>query len=108
MTDSALPLADALRLALKAAEAVADTGDGGSANLDSAFLFARRGMTARRFEESALAAGVGAYRSHHRFWRGWFLEVQWGQGARRTQMAEAAVATLKEAGWDACVYYVLD
>lgn len=105
-------LATALAAAYHAAMAVKDDGDdGGSCNLDCAFLHAQRGLTSAMVRRAANAAHVGVgerYRSN--LWNGWFVHVgaHCGQGYMRTRMAEAATRALRDAGEDASTYYRID
>lgn len=102
-------LAAALAAAKHAALAVQESDDGGSANLDCAFLDAQPGLTAAAVRRAAEAAGVSlGVRQRSRWWNGWFVHVTSGQGAMRTRMAEAAAKALKEAGESATVYYKVD
>lgn len=109
LTPRELRLATALAAAKQAALAAQPGADGGSANLDSAFLNARRGLTAASVRRAAEAAGVtlGA-RRRGKWWNGWTVQVGQGQGAMRTRTAEAAAKALNAAGESATVYYQVD
>ncbi|HET7486859.1 MAG TPA: hypothetical protein VFJ85_02955 [Acidimicrobiales bacterium] len=111
LSPRAVALASALAAAKHAALAVQGEDDGGTANLDSPFLFpGEPRLTAPVVQRAAAAAGVhigSRYRSS--FWNGWFLgSLVKGQGAMRTRMAEAAAKALQGAGEDAGVYYRID
>jgi hypothetical protein len=108
MSASVEGLTQAFRLARKAAEEAQGTEDGGTANLDSAFLYARLGLTEATVQRAATAAGISVRRHNTRFWRGWFIEVARGQGAMRTRMARAAHEALQAAGQESSVYYQID
>lgn len=100
-------LASALTAAKNAAVAAKTDDDGGSANLDSPFLYFS-GLRADAVRLAAEAAGVSVSRHRTRWWNGWFVHVAEGQGANRTRMAEAAVDALRVAGEEAAVYYQTD
>jgi hypothetical protein len=101
-------LTQAFRAASLAAEFAKPGDDGGTANFDSAFLYAKRGLTGAKVQEAAKEAGVSVRRRDSRWWKGWFVEVGAGQGAMNTRMAEAACKALQEAGLEASVYYQID
>lgn len=102
-------LASALAAAKHAALAAQPGDDGGSANLDSAFLNAVPGLRGESVRRAAEAAGVSlGTRQRGKWWNGWFVHVGGGQGAMRTRTAEAAAAALVAAGESATVYYKVD
>lgn len=101
-------LTQAFRLARNAAEEVQGTEDGGTANFDSCFLYARLGLNEATVRRAASAAGITVRRHRTRHWQGWFIEVDHGQGAMRTRMAEAAHKALAAAGQGSSVYYQID
>lgn len=111
VTPRAGRLAEALRAARAAAEAAVnrDDDDGGSANLDTAFLYATRGLRETTVRQAAEAAGVHlGPRQRGRWWNGWMVHVGAGQGAMRTRSAVAAAEALVEAGEEATVYWQVD
>lgn len=102
-------LASALAAAKQAAVDVEPGDDGGSANLDTAFLHAQPGLRTDAVRRAAAAAGVAVGdRWRSRWWNGWMVHVEKGQGAMRTRMAEAAAEALRAAGESASVYYQVD
>lgn len=109
LTPREVRLAAALAAAKHAALAVQPGDDGGTANLDSAFLNAQPGLRGESVVRAAEAAGVLlGIRRRSKWWNGWFIHVTQGQGAMRTRMAEAAAAALNDAGESASVYYRID
>lgn len=102
-------LAAALAAAKHAALAGREGGDGGSCNLDSAFLDAKPGLRGESVARAAKAADVSlGIRWRTKWWNGWMVHVHQGQGAMRTRMAEAAAKALNDAGESASVYYRVD
>ena len=112
LTPTAQGLADAFKAAAEAATEAATeaTDDGGTCNLDSVFLRARRGRTAAAVKAAADAAGVTVTRTRGGYWNGWFVDVgERGQGAMRTRMVEAAYLALHAAGVKGTtIYYAMD
>lgn len=98
-------LAEAVRGAIAAGKAAADASpdDGGSANLDHVVLYGLRGVR----ETSLRNAGVDASKGRH---AGEFtLPTPFGgQGNRRYLGVQAMCKHLKDCGWSAYVYYVMD
>lgn len=102
---------------IKAADAAiaADPGpdDGGTCNLDSAFI-AAGGMREKQAKE--IATAVRAARPEamvHLSNGGWqgrmlMLSAYYGQAERRTTMAEAAKKSLAADGLEAYMYYQMD
>lgn len=109
LTEAQKALAAAFAAAKHAAQAAKPGDDGGTANLDCVFLSARRGLTAATVRKAAEVAGVAiSARWQSRWWNGWLVFISEGQGARNTRMAEAACRALRNAGYDASVYYQID
>lgn len=102
-------LTEAFRAAKDAALAVQGEDDGGTANLDSLFLYTRRGLRTGVVEGAAANAGVTVRRHDSSWWRGWFVGgVSCGQGAMNSRMVEAAAKAMQEHGEDVGVYYAID
>lgn len=96
-----------LRAAADAAEAVRKR-DGGACNLDTLSLYLKGGRAAR-VEAAAKAAGLSASRLRPGLFLIWPPHTaQWGQGRRRTALAEAMGAVLGARGWDVHVRYEID
>ena len=105
LTERQKSLATALAVAKMAALAAKPGDDGGSANLDCAFLYQRDGLRAPDVRKAAEAAGVSVSHCYSKWWRGWLVQVSEGQGAMNARMAEAAADALRSAGFEATVYY---
>lgn len=100
-------LTSTLRAAREAADAAASAvGDGGSANMDAAFLCDDRKSNA--VAGAIAAAGLSARWWRTRYWRGWMLSLSYGMGGKQTAGCEAFVRVLREAGFNAAVYYHVD
>ena len=104
-------LGRALQLAKRAAEAVSQSDDGGSCNLDAPMLFiGPRRLTERDLQQLAEdAPGTSLNRSQ------WFGRVcyivnvgSFGQGNNNTRTAEAVCSVLKDQGFDCTMYYKVD
>lgn len=101
-------LSEALINAVNAAAMLADTEDGGTCNLDMVTLKIKIPKKLTQYIsvklEKMLAHDWG------RLWKDYYLvDIPLsGQGNRRTRMAEAACQALKDAGYDARVYYQCD
>lgn len=98
-------LALALGVAKKEAEKYANIEDNGTCNFDSPMVLlkgAKIKTLKEMFEEEygVYAHYTGSYIIGHK--------IMCGQGWRRTKMAEAFAAKLRELGWDAYVNYVMD
>lgn len=98
-------LADALLRANESAMTKSGVDDGGSCNFDTAVI-KLRGIRAREAEQlpvrlSKITSG---------YWKGWYFVFGelWGQGNRRTAMAEAMAKSLENDGYESAVYYQLD
>ncbi len=95
-----------------AAALAADPGpdaDGGTSNFDTAAI-ELPGIRERFVEECAKAAGITATSFRWFGGRRWFFVFvpMYGQGDRRSRMAEAANRKLKELGLKACLYCQMD
>lgn len=91
--------------ARKYALAFATVDDGGTCCFDTAVIKLSRITKAQLSELPIRLSKVGS-----RGWSGCYFVYTplYGQGFRRTIMAEAAAKSLKEDGWDAFVYYMMD
>lgn len=99
--------------AAKEAAAKADPGnglenDGGTCNFDSPQFYAK-GARATTIEAIAKECGLSTMKLSG-WHRGWYclLGLTFGQGQRRTTMAEAATRALKDSGLAASTYYQMD
>ena len=103
-----------LREALSTANAVAlffkDTVDDGTSNFDHPMLLKPEGMTTKDIEEAFKLAHINFERVKSGTWKNFYhvLGVCFGQGYRRTTMAEKFVEALKQAGYTATVFYQVD
>lgn len=104
-------LVKALKKADLAAKEAEPNDDGGSANIDSVVIFLkgwRVKAIERVIELSGIRMDINPMTSW--MWRGgrfvWISSN--GQGYKRTKMAEAAVESLKDDGYDARCYYQMD
>lgn len=81
-----------------------DVKDGGSCNFDSPIINIKLTRKERETLEMFLTpVGEKGYKNCY------FVEIDLcGQGARRTKMAEVASQSLRNAGYNASVYYQLD
>jgi hypothetical protein len=83
--------------------------DGGSCNIDSCVLDLRKKPKGIDVEAALAAAGLPGFYSKGGFWRGWFIGApKGGQANMRTKQVEAIYKTLKEQGWEVCMYYQMD
>ena len=101
-----IALNNSLIKAAKAAKEFENFGnDGGSCNLD----FPAIKIDIRKNEIAKLDYKLG-YKLNTKLWKGWRpIEIPLeGMASRRTRMAEAAVKSMKEDGYDVRVYYQLD
>lgn len=98
----------ALVLATLAASEFADTEDGGTCNLDMVTLKIKIPKKLTQYISVKLEKMYA--RDWGRLWRGYYVVdiPLFGQGNRRTRMAEAACQALKDAGYDAMMYYQCD
>lgn len=94
----------ALSKAEQAAQKYNDTEDGGSCNFDTPIVR----LNATRKQLASLDWVVEEIGNHlHKGW--YFVGIKLsGQGNRRTRMAEAAAKSLKESGYEASVFYMVD
>lgn len=101
-------LNQALINAVNTAAMLDDTEDGGTCNFDMVTLKIK---IPKKFIQYIYVKLEKMYaRDWGRLWRGYYLvDIPLsGQGYRRTRMAEAACQALKDAGYDARVYYQCD
>ena len=102
-------IAAAIQDAVKAAHTFAAHDDGGTCNMDSAFIKAE-GMTDSEAEKIGRISGVRVYLLNSEVY-GRILVlggITDGQGFRRTKMAEAVQQTLTEKGLQSGVWYQVD
>lgn len=101
-------LNQALLNAVNAAAMLADTEDGGTCNFDMVALKIKIPKKLTQYISVKLEKMLA--RNWGRLWKGYYLvDIPLsGQGCRRTRMAEAACQALKDAGYDAQVYYQCD
>ncbi|OMF35215.1 hypothetical protein BK133_10915 [Paenibacillus sp. FSL H8-0548] len=93
-----------------ACEAVKDSDDGGTCNLDSCFLQIPR---ARETKVLDAIKAAGLYCRAKTLWgwigRGYMIKpTSGGQGDKRTKAVEAMSKELKQRGWDVTTYYKMD
>jgi hypothetical protein len=81
--------------------------DGGSANLDCAFLRVPRSRE-NKMEEAFEAAGVAGYKTKWFKMSGYMITPPGHQGNTRARAAEAMVKSLRESGYDALTYCQMD
>lgn len=101
-------LNQALINAVNAAAMLVDTEDGGACNFDMVTLKIK---IPKKFIQYISVKLEKMYACDWgRLWKGYYLvDIPLsGQGSRRTRMAEAACQALKDAGYDARVYYQCD
>lgn len=101
-------LNQALLNAVNAAAMLGDTEDGGTCNLDMVTLKIK---IPKKFIQYISVKLEKMYaRDWGRLWVGYYVVdiPLFGQGNRRTRMAEAACQALKDAGYDAMMYYQCD
>jgi hypothetical protein len=100
-----------LRADLAAARAVADAipfeGDGGSANMDSATI-SIPGARASKVKSIVESAGFSCCEVTRFKCREFLIMAGGGQGDHRTKRAEAISKHLREAGWDASMWWQVD
>lgn len=107
-------LIEKLREALSTANAVAlffkDTVDDGTANFDHPVLVKPEGMSNKEVQEAFKLAHINCEREKSGLWKNCYhiYGVCMGCGNRRTTMAEKFTEALKQAGYDATVYYQMD
>ena len=101
-------LNQALINAVNATAMLDDTEDGGTCNLDMVTLKIKIPKKLTQYISVKLEKMLA--RDWGRLWKGYYLvDIPLsGQGNRRTRMAEAACQALKDAGYDAQVYYQCD
>lgn len=101
-------LNQALLNAVNAAAMLDDTEDGGTCNLDMVTLKIKIPKKLTQYISVKLEKMYA--RDWGRLWRGYYVVdiPLFGQGNRRTRMAEAACQALKDAGYDAMMYYQCD
>jgi len=83
--------------------------DGGACNFDSCVI-RLDGFTKREvFDLSVLSGYIGGGMSG-KFWKGfyWVDTAKYGQGNRRSAMAQAACESLKADGYSVCMYCQMD
>jgi hypothetical protein len=110
MNNKYVELTKALKKAKEAAQAYANTEDGGTCNFDSpAIDYRAMHMSKAKAKEAIGAAGLRSFD-----WKSWggmrlvICGIGAGQGNRNTRMAEAAYESLKADGMEACMYYQMD
>lgn len=101
-------LNNALSSAVTAAKQLANTEDGGSCNFDSVTL--RISIPATLAEQACVKLEKMLVRDWGRLWRGHYMvDIPLsGQADRRSCMAEAACKSLRESGYDAHMFYMVD
>lgn len=78
--------------------------DGGSCNFDSPIINIKLTRKEREsLKDFLMPVGLKGYKDWY-----FVMIVIWGQGNRRTAMAEAAAKYMKDAGYNASVYYEMD
>lgn len=105
-----IELTKALVKAKQAAQAYANTEDGGTCNFDSpAIDYQEMHMSNAKAKEAIKAAGLQCFE-----WNSWagkrlvICGIGAGQGNCRSRMAEAACESLKADGIAATMYYQMD
>lgn len=101
-------LVNSLNKAKDVANEFIDSDDCGTCNLDSCIIKLPRWSENDITEVKKLSGiSIGFQLSGwHRGYR--FVNIGSGQANRRTRMAEAAKISLKEDGYDVCMYYAMD
>jgi len=102
-------IATAIEYAVEAAQTFAEHDDGGSCNMDSAFIQAE-GMSDAEAKEIGKISGVRVYLLDSEMYGRILMlgGITNGQGFRRTKMAEVAQQILAEKGLDSGVWYQMD
>jgi len=108
MNNKYVELTKALKKAKEAAQAYANTEDGGTCNFDSpAIDYRKMHMSKAKAEEAITAAGLRCFE-----WNSWagkrLVVCGIGSGQGRTRMAEAAYESLKADGIAVTMYYQMD
>lgn len=95
-------LSIALNKAREESMQFAESEDGGSCNFDTPVLSLK--ATKRQLQ------GLPLSKIDYGLWKGnWFVDLPlYGQGNRRTMMAQTIAKSLRESGFNASVYYQLD
>ena len=108
MSERSKNLKEALIRAKEAALRFADEDDGGTCNLDAPMLYLK-GWKKAEIEEAVNGAEL-RYFDTKIFGAKFYIICggTFGQGNRRTAMAEEMCRVLKEAGFDASMYYQMD
>lgn len=105
-----------LKAAIEAAQSKAmefkDADDGGTCNFDTPVIKLPEGIKPKKDLEGYLDqyGRPMLEKACGRMWKGWyFVNIDlYGQGNRRTAMAEAAAKSLEASGLQAGVYYQMD
>lgn len=98
----------ALQNAVNAAAKLADTEDSGTCNFDSVTL--EISIPKKLAEQACVRLEKMLVRDWGRMWQGCYMvDIPLsGQGNRRTRMAEAACKVLRESGYNAHTFYMMD
>lgn len=90
----------------QAARKYENIADDGTCNFDSPIIMLPKGTSKKKLAEFDRKVEKLDYG----FWKGWYeIHIPLsGQAYRRTKMAEAAAESLKNDGYDAAVYYMMD
>lgn len=102
-------LADAFSIARDAAARLQDHEDGGTCNFDTATIRLFRWRD-DDVQQAAKIANVRAYKweDHYYNYHVFPAGIGMGQANRRSAMAEAFSASMKESGYDTNVWYQID
>lgn len=96
---------DCIRARSSAIQSGLSAGDGGSANLDAAFLPIGKGVRSAKVVDAVMRGGL---RAHATTWIGRGVMIQPpgdGQAGRRYAANEALISSLASAGWGVIGYY---
>lgn len=107
--DKVVKLSDALKRANIEALKFSNIDDGGSCNFDSPVIKLLRWKDSE-IKHASLLASVDVGHQLSGWWKGYRFvsSVMYGQGYRRTRMAEAAKKSLEADGYDVSMYYQMD
>jgi len=110
MDNKYVELTKALKKAKEAAQAYANTEDGGTCNFDSpAIDYRKMHMSKAKAKEAITAAGLQCFEWNSLAGKLLVIcGIGAGQGNRRSRMAKAACESLKADGIAATMYYQMD
>lgn len=98
---------------IAAEKAVDGMTDGGSCCLDMVFIPSGKNSPISRktqvWDDAIEAAGLSGYRTNSSWWKGYLIYPRAGlQASTRLKACETMAELLRNRGWNACVYYMMD